>query len=171
MDNCRFDNLTRMVAVQADRRTAVKAFAGGIAALATLARVELGLAQGGDVGIESHCELNGARCRRDGQCCSLKCKKRSGSNRGRCKCASRGAGCKAAAGCCTGYCASGTCSCIPNNNNAPCGTNSDCCSSNCEETTSTCKCVPHLEPCRTSSQCCSGRTCKTVQGHSGTVCG
>ena len=34
MDNCRFDNLTRVIAERADRRTAVKRFAGGIAALA-----------------------------------------------------------------------------------------------------------------------------------------
>lgn len=153
MDNCRFDNLTRVIATQADRRTAVKRFAGGIAALAALARVELGFAQDGEVGIESSCTFNGDRCRRDSQCCSLRCKKRE------CKCAATGDRCRADAGCCKGFCGGDSkCRCIPNNSNKACSGDGDCCSRNCVN--SVCKCIKRAEACRTDGQCCPGLRCR-----------
>ena len=162
MDNCRFDNLTREVATRTDRRTAVKAFAGGLAALAALARIELGLAQEGEVGIESNCTLNGNRCREDRECCSLRCRQSNG--RKRCKCAGSGASCRADAGCCNGYCrgSDNTCRCIPNDNDTPCNTNSDCCSSNCRN--NRCRCIERANRCSTTSQCCGGLTCKNRDG-------
>ena len=63
MDDCRFDNWTRMVAGKSDRRTAVEGLAGGAAALLTLARAELGIAQESDVALEAECRVNGAKCR------------------------------------------------------------------------------------------------------------
>ena len=154
MDNCRFDNLTRAIATQADRRTAVKRFAGGIATLAALARVELGLAQDGEVGIESSCTFNGDRCRKDSQCCSQRCRHKE------CKCADAGDKCRADAGCCKGYCrgSDNTCRCIPNNSGKACKGNGDCCSKNCAN--GTCKCVKRAELCKTDNQCCSGLKCK-----------
>jgi hypothetical protein len=164
MDNCRFDNLTREIATRADRRTALKALAGGIAALATLVRVELGLAQ--EVGIQADCTFNGNACRRDSQCCSLNCNRRN-----RCKCAGAGARCQTDAGCCTGYCrgATPTCRCIPNDSPVACQTHGDCCSRNCRN--GTCRCIQRGDLCRSSSQCCNESrcpngdcTCKLVSG-------
>jgi hypothetical protein len=155
MDNCRFDNLTRVIAAQADRRTAVKRFAGGLAALAALARVELGFAQ--DVEGEIKCLDNGSRCRRSGQCCSLKCRRRRGRKRGRCKCAGSGADCKADIGCCTGVCRSGTCRC--GNTTDFCTNDNDCCSNNCSS--GKCLCITKNQRCNSSANCCSGLTCKS----------
>src|SRR5918993_1433001 len=139
MDNCRFDNLTRTIARQANRRTAVKGLAGGIAALATLVRAELGVAQ--EVGIESNCNFNGDRCKSDRQCCSLKCRRHE------CKCAAFTEKCKADAGCCKGFCGSDNrCRCIPNNSNKACNKDGDCCSRNCVNTE--CKCIKRAESCR-----------------------
>src|SRR3954468_978079 len=113
MDDCRFDNLTRVIAEQADRRTAVKRFTGGLAALAALARVELGFAQGGDVGIEVNCTPPGHGCKKSNQCCSLNCKKKKkhhgGKKKGKCKCVGAGHSCKADIGCCKGVCHGGHC--------------------------------------------------------------
>ena len=154
MDNCRFDNWTRMVARQENRRTAVKGLAGGIAALATLVRVELGFAQDGEVGIESNCIFNGDRCRRDHQCCSQICKNHN------CKCADAGEDCRADAGCCKGFCrgSDNTCRCIPNNSGKACKADGDCCSKNCEN--DKCKCVKRAELCRNDDQCCPGLKCQ-----------
>ena len=151
MDNCRFDNLTREIAAHTDRRTAVKRLAGGLAALAALARADLGLAQ--DVGIESSCTLNGDKCKKDKQCCSLKCKKK------KCKCTDIGEKCKADAGCCKGFCGSDNkCRCIPNNSGKACKGDNDCCSKTCVNTV--CKCVKRAESCRSDNQCCPGLKCK-----------
>jgi hypothetical protein len=161
MDNCRFDNLTRIVAAQADRRTALKGFAGDLAALATLARVELGFAQEGEVGIEIKCLSNNKKCRRSSQCCSLKCSgarrgKQGKRRRGRCKCVGRGDACRADIGCCTGVCRNGNCAC--GNTNDFCTGNNDCCSNSC--VSGQCGCITSNQRCTTSSQCCSGLTCQ-----------
>jgi hypothetical protein len=156
MDNCRFDNLTRVIAVQADRRTAVKALAGTVAALATLARAELGFAQI-EVGIEVDCRDNGERCRRDDQCCSLKCKKKNGKKR--CKCAGTDSPCKADIGCCQGICddVDNTCRC--GNTDEFCNNDNDCCSNDCSEERK-CKCIKDNERCADSNNCCGTSTCK-----------
>jgi hypothetical protein len=157
MDNCRFDNLTRMVAARADRRTAVKAFAGGLATLATMARIELGFAQEGDVGTEIRCKSTGLQCRRDSQCCSLSCKKRKRtSKRGRCRCVGRGDACKADVGCCTGVCRSGKCAC--GNTDDFCTGDNDCCSNSC--VSGKCACITLNQRCGSSGNCCSNYTCK-----------
>jgi hypothetical protein len=160
VDNCRFDNLTRVIAEQADRRTAVKRFAGGLAALAALARAELGSAQ--DVTIQSGCTLNGDNCRRARECCSKNCRNKE------CQCAGFGNDCRADAGCCKGSCNNGTCKCISNGSSKSCNVSGDCCSKNCDG--GTCRCIARANSCSTSSQCCSGLTCKTVPNHTGTVC-
>ena len=59
MDDCRFENWMRIVAGKSDRRTAVMGLAGGVAAPLTLARAELGIAQGSDVALEADCRVNG----------------------------------------------------------------------------------------------------------------
>ena len=75
MDECRFDNWTRMLGAIQDRRTALKDLAAAGAALLSLAKLELGLAQEGEVSIEG-CRLSGDRCDRNKQCCSGKCNRK-----------------------------------------------------------------------------------------------
>jgi hypothetical protein len=157
MDNCRFDNWTRIIAAQTDRRTAVKGFAGGIAALATLARVELGFAQDGDVGVEVKCNVNGQQCKNASQCCSLRCKKRRRrDSRGNCKAALAGQPCKADIGCEKGVCRNGACVCGTTNDF--CTTNDDCCSNNC--LSGKCKCIGENDRCGSGGNCCGSTTCK-----------
>jgi hypothetical protein len=160
MDNCRFDNWTRKIAAQSDRRTAVKGFAGGIAALATLARVELGLAQEGDVGVEVKCRVNGDGCQQPSQCCSLRCKKRRRRDKGHCKAALPGQPCQADVGCREGVCRGGVCTCGTKDDF--CTSSDDCCSNNC--VSGKCQCIGENNRCNASSECCGSRTCRTVNG-------
>jgi hypothetical protein len=157
MDDCRFDNWTRMVAGTSDRRTAVAGLAGGAAALLSLARAELGIAQEGDIALEADCRVNGARCRRDGNCCSLKCQVRGRRNRrrrrrGKCVCAGQGANCQRDRGCCSGICRSGNCDC--GNKGDFCSNDADCCSRRCES--GACRCAQRNDRCDNNRACCSG---------------
>lgn len=156
MDDCRFDNWTRMVSGQADRRSAVKGLAGGAAALLTLAKVELGIAQDADVVIENNCKGSDAKCRKDKECCSKQCKKKRRGRQGRCVCASVDQGCKRDQGCCSGRCNGTQCEC--GGKSDPCRKNGDCCSNIC--TNQKCECIKQGNRCDTTvsgRQCCSGR--------------
>jgi hypothetical protein len=119
MDDCRFDNWTRMFGARKDRRTALKGLAGTGTALFALARAELGLAQTGDVVIEAACFVPGEECNRDNQCCSDKC------SHGECKCVDFGKSCQRDAGCCFGRCTNGECKCV--GNLGSCNDTKDCC--------------------------------------------
>jgi hypothetical protein len=140
MDECRFDNWTRMLGALQDRRAAVKELAAAGAALVAPARADLGLAQEGDV-IAEGCRGGGVSCRRNNQCCSGKCnrkrrKKRNRNDRdkkgrrrddGVCKCLGNGKSCRKDAACCKGRCDpdSRRCRCIPRND--LCEQDGDCC--------------------------------------------
>ena len=154
MDDCRFDNWTRMVAGKSDRRTAVMGLAGGAAALLTLVRAELGIAQESGVDLEADCQVNGSKCRKDGNCCSFKCQKkgRRGRRRGKCVCAGQGANCKADRGCCSGLCRSGNCDC--GDKGDLCSNDADCCSHRCEN--GACRCAQRNDRCDSNRGCCSG---------------
>ena len=147
MDECRFDNLTRVFSAIRDRRAAVKELAGAGAAVLALARADLGFAQEDDVLVEG-CQRNGARCSRDNQCCSNKChrkrrKKRNrdhdGDNRkqrredGECRCLKAGRSCRKDAACCKGRC-------DPNDRR--------------------CRCVPNEDICNKDDDCCDRRKCE-----------
>ena len=79
MDECRFDNLARMMAGLKDRRAALRDMTGAGLALVSLAKADLGLAAEDEVLIEG-CRLSGEKCDRDKQCCSNDCR---GSKRSR----------------------------------------------------------------------------------------
>ena len=164
MDDCRFDNWTRMVAGKRDRRTTVMGIAGGAAALLTLARAELGIAQESDVDLEAECRDNGERCRRDSNCCSVNCKvrrRRGGrgrtrrSRRGRCQCAQQGDRCKRDIGCCSGICRTGNCDC--GLQGEFCSSDNDCCSNNCSG--QKCQCVKRGDRCTGDRECCGNNRC------------
>ena len=151
MDDCRFDNWTRMVSAMRDRRAALKEMASAGLALLALARADLGFAADDDVLIEG-CRLTGERCKRNKNCCSSKChrkrhKKRrkhdqNNNNRkhrrkereGQCQCLSNGKKCSKDAACCKGHCDPNEkkCRCVPANDR--CNKDADCCSNR--------KCVP-----------------------------
>ena len=147
MDDCRFDNWTRGLAGTTDRRAAVRGLAAGAAALLTLARAELGFAQEADVTLEKNCKGDDAKCKRDNDCCSKKCK------RGRCTCAGQGASCKRDNGCCSGICRNGSCAC--GDKGDFCNNDSDCCSKKCRN--GKCLCTRGGDRCSENRECCSGR--------------
>ena len=151
MDDCRFDNWTRMLGALQDRRAALKEVAAAGAALVALARADLGFAQSDDALIEG-CRLSGDPCSRKGQCCSGICHgrkrrrrhdKRDDNNHhhrrrerdsGTCGCRSNGKSCSRDAACCGGRC-------DPNDN--------------------VCRCVGANGVCNTDSDCCGSRICKS----------
>ena len=144
MDECRFDNWTRMLGALQGRRAAVKELAAAGAALAALAKLDLGLAQEDEVSIEG-CRGGGASCGRNNQCCSKKCNRKGKRNRrkndrkndrdkkgrrrddGVCRCQGNGKPCRKDAACCRGRCDQNSrrCRCIPRND--LCQSNQDCC--------------------------------------------
>ena len=143
MDECRFDNLTRMVAGLKDRRAALREMTGAGLALVTLAKADLGLAAEDDVLIEG-CRLSGDQCDKNSQCCSNECKgakkkkkkkngKKSKGKKGECRCKGEGDSCSKDSGCCRGYCNKndGRCRCIPDN--TTCNKDSDCCRGTCKK--------------------------------------
>jgi hypothetical protein len=154
VDDCRFDNWTRTLVDKADRRTAVKGLAGGAAALLTLARAELGLAQSADVALEANCKGNNAKCQKNKDCCSKKCQKKRRKRQGKCVCAGAGQGCKRDQGCCSGKC-NGT-QCVCGDKGDICRNNGDCCSNNCSN--GKCRCIRQGDRCNRNNECCSG-TC------------
>ena len=146
MDECRFDNLTRMMASLKDRRAALRDMTGAGLALVSLARADLGLAAEDDVLIEG-CRLSGEKCDKDHQCCSNDCrgakkkkKKKNDKNgnkknrrkEGECRCKGEGDSCSKDAACCRGYCNKndGRCRCVPDNNT--CNRDQDCCRGSCK---------------------------------------
>lgn len=147
MDDCRFDNWTRLFAGEATRRTAVKGLTGGAAAVALLARAQLGLAQeGDDVALEANCRGNGAKCSANRNCCSKKCNKK-----GKCVCAGQGAACKRDNGCCSGVCRDTQCKC--GDKGDFCQNDADCCSRICRE--GNCRCAKQGDRCKDNNACCS----------------
>ena len=150
MDDCRFDNWTRMVAEQTDRRSAVKGIAGGVAALAALARAQVGLAQDADVILEANCKGSGGKCKNNRDCCSKNCKK------GKCECSGQGKSCKRDQGCCSGRCNGSKCDC--GSQGDLCKNDGDCCSRNCKN--NHCKCVKQGDRCKSNKDCCS-KSCNT----------
>ena len=60
MDDCRFDNWTRMLGALQDRRAALKEMVAAGVALVALARADLGLAQ--DEALIEGCGLSGDPC-------------------------------------------------------------------------------------------------------------
>ena len=153
MDDCRFDNWTRMVSGQTDRRKAVTGIAGGVAALLALARAELGIAQDADVTIENNCKGSDAKCRKNKECCSKKCQKKRRGRQGKCVCAGVDQGCKRDQGCCSGKC-NGT-QCVCGDQGDRCRKDGDCCSNVCSD--QRCRCIRQGDRCNRSNECCSGR--------------
>jgi hypothetical protein len=145
MDECRFDNLTRMMAGLKDRRAALRDMTGAGLALVSLAKADLGLAAADDVLVEG-CRLSGEKCDKDHQCCSGDCrggkkkkKKKNDKNgkknrrkEGECRCRGEGDSCSKDAACCRGYCHpnDGRCRCIPDN--TTCNRDQDCCRGTCK---------------------------------------
>jgi hypothetical protein len=138
MDDCRFDNWTRMLGALQDRRAALKEMMAAGVALTALARADLGFAQD-DVLIEG-CRLSGDSCSRKDQCCSNICQGRERRRRrdddgrrrrdrdtGTCGCRGNGKSCTKDAACCAGHCDlnEGVCRCAGANES--CGDDSDCC--------------------------------------------
>src|SRR5262249_36318768 len=122
---------------------------GAGAALASLARADLGFAAEDDVLIEG-CRLSGEGCSRNKQCCSNKCnrhrhkkKHRNDTtnnghrhhhhkkNTGECQCLDTGKSCRKDAACCRGYCDKNAfeCKCVPSNES--CHSDNDCCRGHC----------------------------------------
>lgn len=153
MDDCRFDNWTRMISGQTNRRAVVSGLAGGAAALLTLVRAELGIAQDADVAIEANCKGNDAKCSKDKECCSKKCRKKGRRGRnGKCECAGAGQGCKRDQGCCSGKC-NGT-QCVCGDKGDFCRKDGDCCSNVCAS--GRCNCIKQGNRCNRGVECCSG---------------
>jgi hypothetical protein len=151
MDECRFDNWTRMLGALQDRRVAVKEMAAAGAALVGLARLDLGLAQEDEVSIEG-CRGEKERCRRNNQCCSGTCKRKRRKKRNRndrdgdrrrkrrrddgvCKCLGNGKKCRKDAACCRGR---------------------------CDRDERRCRCIGANEICNKDDDCCGNRRCREV---------
>jgi len=145
MDDCRFDNWTRMLGKLQARRAALKEMAGAGAALFSLAKLDLGLVQAQDVSIAG-CSFTGDKCKKGGDCCSNNCsgkkkkKKKGGGGgkhkknkkEGKCRCQDQGKSCNVDAGCCQGLCNGGVCRCAEKNER--CNKDADCCGSkNCAD--------------------------------------
>lgn len=154
MDECRFDNLTRVFSAIRDRRMAIKEMAGAGAAVLALARADLGFAQEDDVLIEG-CRLTGERCGRNNQCCSDKCNRRrrrrrkndrdgGGDNRNRRRRRRRRD--------------NGKCGCL--GNGKKCNKDAACCKGRCEPGERRCRCVPANDICNRSDDCCGNRECR-----------
>jgi hypothetical protein len=158
MDDCRFDNWTRLIARLENRRAVARRLAGAVGTLLLLARTELGFAQGDDGVLDEACRANGGRCRRDVQCCSFNCRRRGGGQRnrrnqlGECRCVGEGSRCRRDRGCCAGLCRSGSCDC--GETGEFCTTGNDCCSRLCQN--GSCSCTRRNNRCNQNRACCSG---------------
>lgn len=147
MDECRFDNWTRMLGALQDRRAAVKELAGAGAALLALARLDLGLAQEDEVSIEG-CRGEGSGCRRNKQCCSNKCKRKRKKKRNRNDRDERGRRED-----------DGVCKCL--GNGAKCRKDAACCKGRCDATERKCRCVERNNLCERDDDCCGRAVCKS----------
>jgi hypothetical protein len=152
MDECRFDNWTRMLGALQDRRVALKEMVAAAVALTALARADLGFAQEEDALIEG-CRLTGDPCSRDRQCCSNDCKgrrrrsrrrdKRDGDRRRR-RDRDRN---------------DGTCGC--RGNGKSCTRDAACCGGRCDPFDNVCRCVGANGICNVDGDCCGSRICET----------
>lgn len=104
MDNRRFNALTCTLADRLTRRHLLRPVSGSILA-AFLTR--LGLE---NAAADHGCRHHGATCKKHAHCCSGRCKKRRGKQRGRCKCPAGTRVCGTTA-CCSGVevCTEGAC--------------------------------------------------------------
>jgi len=149
MDDCRFDNWTRMLGALQDRRAALKEMVAAGVALVALARADLGLAQD-EVLIEG-CRLSGHSCSKKSQCCSEICNGRKrkknrndqGSGDGRRRHRNRD---------------TGTCRC--RGNGKSCNKDAACCAGHCDRNEGVCRCAGANETCNASTDCCGRRTCQ-----------
>jgi hypothetical protein len=94
MDGTRIDALARTVGRRGAVATLLALLGGGLVSL--LDADSAVLAGGGICGKKR----KGARCRRNTQCCSGRCKRKKNKKRGRCRCSRIGAACSAASDCC-----------------------------------------------------------------------
>jgi hypothetical protein len=151
MDDCRFDNWTRMLGRLQARRAALKEMAGAGAALFSLAKLDLGLVQAQDVGIAAGgCKVPGASCSRPGDCCANKC-----SNRSKRECSKKKGKKKKKK--CKNVNVDGVCGCIDKGNNGCGGRDAACCNGFCDG--DTCRCVGASGRCNVKDDCCDGRDC------------
>lgn len=152
MDDCRFDNLTRMFGAIQDRRAAVKHLAGASAALVSLARADLGLAAEDDVLVEG-CRLTGENCKRNNQCCSNNChrkkdkKKHKKDDRDKNKHHKKDRG---------------TCQC--RGNGKSCTKDAACCRGRCDQNEKRCRCIKANDICNRDEDCCNRRKCVAAGG-------
>jgi hypothetical protein len=110
-----FDALAAALARARPRRAMAAALAAALTSGAVVPGG--GPALAGQVYVEPACRGKGAKCRRGGQCCSGRCRKRKGKNgkkrRGVCRCSRYLEPCKDDGDCCSGdlslVCASGKC--------------------------------------------------------------
>ncbi|HET7091857.1 MAG TPA: tail fiber domain-containing protein, partial [Thermomicrobiales bacterium] len=91
MDSDRFDAWTRRLAARRDRRATIGLLgAGALVAALPGAETRAGV-----------CGLLGARCKKGGDCCSGRCRRRKGKKHGKCRCSrTEGTECVTAADCC-----------------------------------------------------------------------
>jgi hypothetical protein len=159
MDDCRFDNWTRMLGKLQDRRVALKELAGAGTALFSLLKLDLGLVQAQEVGIAG-CGIPGESCSKDGDCCSDKCsnstkrvcdKKKSSKGKGKKK------GHSKPKKKCRNENVAGVCGCIDRNKNGCDGRDGACCNGRCAG--DTCVCVEPKSFCRTDKDCCDDKPC------------
>ena len=155
MDDCRFDNWTRMLGALQDRRVAVKELAAAGAALVGLARLDLGLAQEDDVSIEG-CGGEGRSCRRNKQCCSNKCNRKRRKKRDR-NDRDKNKGKKGRQR------DNGVCKCL--GNGASCRKDAACCRGRCEPTERRCRCVQRNDVCSRDDDCCGRASCVEIGGN------
>jgi hypothetical protein len=163
MNECRFDNWTRMLGALRDRRAAFKELTAAGVALVSLARVDLGLAQEDDVAVEG-CRLTNERCKRNNNCCSGKCHRKrhkkkkhkdnnDGGHNNRRHNKRKG---------------EGQCECLGNGKS--CSKDAACCKGHCDSNERKCRCVPANDRCNTDNDCCSNRKCVSDGGGSFKVC-
>lgn len=149
MDECRFDNWTRMLGALQNRRAALKEMVATGAALVALARADLGFAQEEDALIEG-CRLSGDPCSRKKQCCSNICKGRRRRRRRDDRDGDRNRRRDRD---------SGTCGC--RGNGKSCTKDAACCGGRCDPNDGVCRCVGANGVCNVDSDCCSRRICQT----------
>lgn len=132
-----------------DRRAALKEMAGASAALFSLAKLDLGLAQAQDVGILG-CRLTGQSCSSASQCCSDKC---SNSKKRECKKKRKGRKKK-----CKDKNVDGVCQC--QDQGKSCNKDAACCQGLCDLNTRNCRCAEQSEICNRDADCCGSRKCE-----------
>jgi hypothetical protein len=95
VSNDRFDGMLTALAQARTRREMLAAVAVASAAGGALDATPASAQSNGCRGVTS-------RCKRDGQCCSGRCRKRRGKKKGRCRCSTQGKRCLVTGDCCNG---------------------------------------------------------------------